>query len=338
MMRLACLAVALVACFAVPPAANAATYTVTADRDSFIRDDRPNENNGTVTELELRATAVGGNPRAPVYGFTLPVIPANETIVSATMDLWVTRADGATVSVHRMTDSWAELTVTSGNSGTDYAAPSLGTFTPSTANAYVSVDMTSLARGWRNGSIANHGVMLRPPNGINASFTAREWTTVAQRPRLVITTAVVPPVTVLKSSQATYDPINETSAPKALPGSTVAYTLAVTNPGSFTLDDGSLVIVDATPANLKLSVTDVPGGTGPLLFQNGTSGLSYTFTALSSLTDDIEFSNNGGANYDYVPVANAEGADPAVTHIRIRPKGAMAPGSSFDLRLRYLIN
>ena len=50
--------------------------------------------------------------------------------------------------------------------------------------------------------------------------------------------------------------------------------------------------------------------------------------------DDLSFSNNGGASFVYTPVANADGVDPNVTHIRINPKGSMAPGSSFTINLR----
>jgi hypothetical protein len=88
-----------------------------------------------------------------------------------------------------------------------------------------------------------------------------------------------------------------------------------------------------------LYVGNVPGGTGPVLFQDGSpgSGLTYTFTSLSSTTDDVDFSNNNGTSWTYVPTANASGVDPAVTHIRIRPKGSMAAGSSFTLLFGYVV-
>ena len=51
------------------------------------------------------------------------------------------------------------------------------------------------------------------------------------------------------------------------------------------------------------------------------SGLTYTFTSLGSITDDLEFSNDGGSTWTYTPVASGNGTDPAVTDIRINPKG-----------------
>ena len=157
---------------------------------------------------------------------------------------------------------------------------------------------------------------------------------------VTFTVTTPPPLTILKSSQAYSDPANGTSNPKMIPGGYAVYTVTVANPNLYSVTSNSIVVVDATPANLRFYVGDAAPGSGPVLFQNGatSSGLSFSFAGLSSTTDDIEFSNDGGANYTYVPVANAQGVDPAVTHIRIRPKGAMAPGSSFDLRLRYLIN
>ena len=54
-------------------------------------------------------------------------------------------------------------------------------------------------------------------------------------------------------------------------------------------------------------------------------------------SDDLAFSNNNGASFTYTPVANADGVDPNVTHIRINPKGSMAPGSSFTINLRAMV-
>ena len=59
------------------------------------------------------------------------------------------------------------------------------------------------------------------------------------------------------------------------------------------------------------------------------------------MTDDLEFSNDGGATWGYVPVPDVSGFDPAVTHVRVVPKGAFAasdgvnhPGFSVAFRTR----
>ncbi|HEY0026932.1 MAG TPA: hypothetical protein VGC35_03590 [Allosphingosinicella sp.] len=147
------------------------------------------------------------------------------------------------------------------------------------------------------------------------------------------------PLTIVKASQVYSDPVNGTANPKAVPGGVLTYTISVANPGSGTVDSGTLVVLDATPANLQLFVGDLISGGGPLVFQQGStpSALTYTYTSLASTTDDIEFSNNSGSTWTYTPVPNTLGVDPAVTHFRIRPKGAMAGNSSFSVQVRYRV-
>ena len=111
------------------------------------------------------------------------------------------------------------------------------------------------------------------------------------------------------------------------------------NPATLAVDSNSIIVIDATPANLQLYVGNIPGGIGPILFVNGAtpSALTYTFTSLASTTDDVEFSNNGGTTWTYVPTPDSNGVDAAVTHMRIKPKGAMAAGSSFSLMFGYRV-
>jgi hypothetical protein len=105
------------------------------------------------------------------------------------------------------------------------------------------------------------------------------------------------------------------------------------------------MIVDAVPANTRLFVGNlgVPGS-GPVQFVNGSpsSALTWTFTALNSTTDDVDFSNDAGVTWTYVPVPDANGYDAAVTALRLRPKGTM-PGNAggdpyFELRFRVTVN
>lgn len=112
------------------------------------------------------------------------------------------------------------------------------------------------------------------------------------------------------------------------------YSLTITAPTGTAPTSNSVIVTDAIPANLSLFVGAYAPGPGPILFTPGSSGLTYGFTGLSNNADDVEFSNNGGASWTYAPTADADGVDPAVTHVRIRPKGAMAPGSSFTINLR----
>ena len=135
-----------------------------------------------------------------------------------------------------------------------------------------------------------------------------------------------PSLTVLKTMMTLDDPVNGTTAPKAIPGATVLYLIVTTNSGAGSVDTDSLQVIDPIPAGVALRVADFDGSTpGPVQFVDGatSSGLSYTFVALDDITDDVEFSDDGGATFDYAPTPDGDGNDTSVTHIRINPKGAL---------------
>ena len=86
----------------------------------------------------------------------------------------------------------------------------------------------------------------------------------------------------------------------------------------------TVLISEPIPANMALWVVDYDGANpGPIAFVDGSpaSGLSYTFTSLGSSADDVWFSNDDGSTWIYTPVDSGDGTDPAVTDIRINPKG-----------------
>jgi hypothetical protein len=147
-----------------------------------------------------------------------------------------------------------------------------------------------------------------------------------------------PTLAVTKTSAPFSDPLNSTTNPKLIPGGVTQYTISATSPSVYTVTSNSVVLTDATPANMELVVTDIgAAGSGPAAFTAGTTGLTYTFATLGSGADNIDFSNNNGVSWIYTPVANANGADPNVTNIRLRPQGAMAASSTFSFRVRYRI-
>lgn len=143
-------------------------------------------------------------------------------------------------------------------------------------------------------------------------------------------------LSVTKVSSLISDPVNLTSNPKAIPGALVEYLISVANNGTAATDNNSVVVIDTGPADAKLCQVSRAGG--PVVFTDpGGSGLTYSFTSLSSATDSLEFSNNDGATWAYVPAADAQGCDAGVTGFRVRPGGALAAGRSFTLRVRYII-
>ena len=136
-----------------------------------------------------------------------------------------------------------------------------------------------------------------------------------------------PDLVVLKSSSVFSDPVNSTVNPKAIPLATVQYTVLVTNTGLGWADSNTVQITDAVAANSELFVGDMGlAGSGPVIFSDGSpaSGLTYNFTALGSPADDLEFSNNGGGSYIYLPSPDADGYDSAVTNFRVNPEGRLS--------------
>ncbi len=150
---------------------------------------------------------------------------------------------------------------------------------------------------------------------------------------------------IVKSLLTLSDPVNGASNPRAIPGAVVEYTAIVTNQGAGTSDADSIRFSDPIPVQSDLIVADIAGaGSGPVAFTQGvpTSTLVYSYVSLSSLADSLEFSNDGGATWTYVPTPDVNGADSAVTHLRVRPAGAFAAktgptGPSFTLRFRVRV-
>jgi CSLREA domain-containing protein len=145
---------------------------------------------------------------------------------------------------------------------------------------------------------------------------------------------ILPDIIMVKSVQTFSDPYNGETNPKAIPGAAMLYTVAATNQGAGTADTDTVLITDPISTNTALFVGDINGsGSGPVLFTDGAtaSGLSYTFTSLNSTTDDVDFSNDGGTTYTYVPVPDADGFDANVTHMRVTPKGTFNAASGGDI-------
>ena len=148
------------------------------------------------------------------------------------------------------------------------------------------------------------------------------------------------PLVASKTAATVSDPLNNTSNPKAIPGSLVDFTIAVSNPSSRATDPNTVFVADAIPAGTQLFVGDIasPGG-GPVAYLDGAppSGLTYAFSNLGSTTDGLEFSNNGGSTFSYTPVPSAQGIDPAVTHVRVKLGGAHAAAGRFSVRFRVRV-
>jgi hypothetical protein len=116
--------------------------------------------------------------------------------------------------------------------------------------------------------------------------------------------------------------------------------------GAGNVDADTIIVSDPLPPAVSLFVGDLgAAGSGPVEFTDGTgaaaSGLTFSFGGLGDLFDAVEFSTDG-FNWNYEPIPDADGFDPAVTWIRIRPGGTFVgtgvlPAPRFELRIRVLI-
>lgn len=158
-------------------------------------------------------------------------------------------------------------------------------------------------------------------------------------------TIVYPGLVNTKTVSVLNDPVNGSTNPKSIPGAEALYTITVANTGPGRVDNDSVVLSDAIPANTVLFVGNLGGNPpGPITFADGGAGLTFSFTALNAAGDDVEFSSNNGSTWTYVPAPDAGGYDAAVTHIRLRPKGRMAgwsgsgPHPAFTVTFKVRLN
>ena len=217
---------------------------------------------------------------------------------------------------------------------------------PTPAVQVNNVPMTSVATPTGDTRIYEYQYTLPfTPEGLwTASVTANEGTegTVSHTSQAVIIVGT-PTLLVSKNSQVISDPINVTN-PKAIPESVTEYTLSVTNSGYGYADNNTIVISDPVAIGTTLYLGSPAD---PAQFTDGltASGLSYTFTSLASTTDDIDFSNNGGASF-ITPTVDGSGFDatvPPINFIRITPKGAFRGSDgtndpSFSIKWRVKVN
>lgn len=142
---------------------------------------------------------------------------------------------------------------------------------------------------------------------------------------------------VTKVSSVISDPVNGTTNPKAIPGATIEYLITVTNNGPDPADVDSVEIWDDGPADAKMCL--IARSAGPVIFNDpgGSSGLSYAFGGLGVTTDGLEFSDDDGTSFAYVPTADGDGCDGMITDFRVLPTGAFAAGSTVTLRVRYQV-
>jgi uncharacterized repeat protein (TIGR01451 family) len=130
--------------------------------------------------------------------------------------------------------------------------------------------------------------------------------------------------------------VDEFATGFAIPGASVEYQLRVTNSGTGSVDNNTVVVTDAIPANTKVCVAGACGGLPTFVDGATTSGLTAATFQYSIVASPNECAP--GSFVGYSPTADADGADAAVTCIRQAPTGAMnGSGGFFDVRFFVVI-
>lgn len=239
------------------------------------------------------------------------------------------------------------LTIGGGTSAVAGSSTAPSTLVEATANAAAGATIT-LSESFTNGDPGEYTVSLAcTKDGDGTTVTpvgtglSRTITMPAGSVTCTWTNSKSVPLTLVKIATVISDPVSGTSNPKAIPGAIVEYTIIVTNPATVATDTDTVIVTDALPQQVELSVADLLGaGSGPVSFTDGSpsSGMSYSFVSLGDGGDDIAFSNDGGATWTYVPVPGLDGEDPLVTHLRVNPKGAFnANNAQFTLKFRVRV-
>ncbi len=112
--------------------------------------------------------------------------------------------------------------------------------------------------------------------------------------------------------------------PKVIPGSIVRVSIALNAFGDGMSDLDSVSLQFPVPQGGKLYLGDFAGpGKGPVIFEPKVtpSLLSLPWKGLNDMTDAVDFSNDGGATWTYVPTLDSQKADSAINMLRLRPKG-----------------
>lgn len=184
-------------------------------------------------------------------------------------------------------------------------------------------------------------VQARPPGSNYQDLRTSNFTLRALPcTNVAITTATVAEqcpigLDVTKASVAVVDP---DGTDFRIPGARVTYEIGVTNIGQ-RVDATTINILDDLPGDVSLFVDDRNAFE---LFEGSTpSGLTLDWGGFADASDDVEFSTDG-VDFSYVPVPDANGADPDITHVRFVPQGSLAPADntsqpSFSVRLQVII-
>ena len=222
-------------------------YSFTPDRDTWIKEAAPDENNAGASLLSVKKTPA--DSFRALYHFDLSSIPNNKKVTAATAWFYVTQNDAqGAINIQRLTIDWTETGATWNTIGSNFESHAYGLIPPQQASGvWVPVNVTALAQAWVNGPATNYGILLNATSSdLESKYTSKE-SGASQRPYLQVTTGDgdVSPVTITATGTLTGNPspANDTTRtlahstmPVYQPAATVTYQLGIDTGGDVMLD------------------------------------------------------------------------------------------------------
>jgi hypothetical protein len=132
--------------------------------DAWLSGDFPTWATGSEPGLSTGLSGGGNLHRSLLAADLAGTLPPGSVVTAATLTVVASYNESFTnVAVHRVTQPWSEATVTGASFGPDGIDPVPAATSPAGGAGPKQVDLTPLVAGWYDGSIPNHGVMLREP-------------------------------------------------------------------------------------------------------------------------------------------------------------------------------
>jgi hypothetical protein len=102
-------------------------------------------------------------------------LPSGATLTSATLYVYQYMGGGTSITAHRITADWDELTVTWSNFNNQYDATVIGVPVAPAENAWRTFNVTSLVSAWLAGTYSDYGILLKQEPTNFSRFHSSEY-------------------------------------------------------------------------------------------------------------------------------------------------------------------
>ena len=298
------------------------TLTFIADRDTFIDENKPDDNFGNGNDIEVSIESGATKEKRGLTHWNINSIANDAVVLSASMEFYSNNNKDVVVESRRLTTDWTEGAGTNGQNvdwnnsdtgtlwataGGDFDSSVIGSFTQDTTAVWDVVsgaNVTNLAQNWVNGTWGNFGVILASDGSADKDDAIIRTVDQAANlaPKLNIT---------LQGKAATSARLTAQDS-LVSDGSTIILELLLNSDTTTTVSPGALTIVDQAGGANAVSCS-VPSA------QTITAGVelsvAYTCTAQAgaSLPSGLAFradnivSTTNSSGVDFVPDATNEG-------------------------------